>query len=104
MKPRTAVCLLGLLLSWWGTFPAHADPLVTTGSTWKYFKGRTEASTPDTTAWRNLSFDDTIWESGPATFYYGENFTGTLFSDMQNNYSTVFLRQKFIVKIGRAHV
>jgi hypothetical protein len=72
--------------------------LVSSNSTWKYHKGRTDASSPDTAAWRNLNFDDLAWPSGPAPFYYGENLAGgTLLGDMQNNYTCVYLRQKFNV-------
>lgn len=89
-----AAALLGTSLG----APAQTVSLVTTGSTWKYFKGRSEASTPDPTAWRLPAFDDSAWASGPATFYYGESFSGTLLGDMQNSYTTLYLRQPFVVK------
>ena len=70
--------------------------LIPDHSTWKYFKGLSEASSP-TTAWRALSFDDTAWLSGPATIGYGESFIATPLDDMRNNYTTVFLRKTFVV-------
>ncbi|MBI3416366.1 MAG: lamin tail domain-containing protein [Verrucomicrobia bacterium] len=93
---------LGEKIYWLALMPAmlssaSAATLVSSNSTWKFFKGTTEASAPDSTAWRKTAFDDTAWPSGPATFYYGENFTGTLVADMQNKYSTLFLRQAFVV-------
>jgi hypothetical protein len=69
-------------------FPDH--------STWKYFKGFSEASSP-TTAWRALSFDDAAWPSGPAAIGYGESFIVTPLDDMRYAYTTVFLRKTFVV-------
>ncbi len=65
---------------------------------WRYFPGRTEASTPDHAAWRQPAFDDTSWASGPAPFFFGEPFTGTELTDMAGHYSSVFLRQTFNVE------
>lgn len=88
--PPTA--LAGLLL-----LPtASAQVLVPTGSTWRYFKGTQEASSP-TNAWRQPGFNDAAWPSGPAPLRYGDGSGGTLLSDMQNGYSSVFLRQAFVV-------
>lgn len=65
---------------------------------WSYFKGTNEASLPDTKAWRNLTFNDVVWSRGLAPFYYGETITfGTVLTDMQNNYSSVFLRRQFVL-------
>ena len=65
------------------------------GSTWRYFKGTQEASNP-VGAWRTIGFDDAAWDSGDAPFGYGEaRPVGTNLSDMQNSYSTYFLRQTF---------
>ena len=70
--------------------------LISSNSTWKYFKGTSEASSP-TTAWRTLGFNDASWLSGPGTIGYGETFINTTLSDMRSNYTTVFLRKKFVV-------
>jgi hypothetical protein len=67
------------------------------GSEWRYVKGTQPASRPDFTSWRGPSFDDTGWAVGRAAFYYGDPFTGTELTDMQNSYSTVFLRRQFTV-------
>lgn len=80
---------------------ARADrsvTLVPTGATWRYFKGHQEASSPDPAAWRFGSFDDAGWLSGPATFWYGDVFTGTPITDMQNSYTTLFFRTQFSLK------
>jgi hypothetical protein len=73
-----------------------AVTLVASNSTWRYFKGTIEASNP-TTAWRNLNFNDTSWLTGAGAIGYGENFIATPLNDMQNNYTTVFLRKTFVV-------
>jgi hypothetical protein len=76
----------------------YAEVVVPPSSSWKYFKGRTEASSPDTAAWRLATFSDVAWLSGNAPFYYGEAIAGgTLLNDMQGNYSSVFLRRTFTI-------
>jgi hypothetical protein len=61
-------------------------------SVWKYFKG-TSAPSTDNTSWKNAGFDDSSWPSGNAPFRYGDGTGGTDLSDMQNSYSSVFLRK-----------
>jgi hypothetical protein len=63
----------------------RAEELFPTGSTWRYFKGTGEPSTPDATAWRTPGFSDSGWLQGPAAFYYGDPFTGTELTDMRNS-------------------
>ena len=70
--------------------------LIPDHSTWKYFKGVSEASSP-ATAWRALGFNDAAWLSGPGAIGYGESFISTLLGDMQGNYTTVFFRKTFVV-------
>jgi hypothetical protein len=68
------------------------------GSTWSFFAGRTEASIPDKTSWRNPDFVDGSWAQRPAVFFYGESgYTGTHLSDMQGSYTSFFLRKTFVV-------
>ena len=98
--------LRGILL--WFAFlsvlPCVADGLVSPDSTWRFIKGYSEASTPDTTAWRQLGFNDSAWATSQAAFYY-ENapgsptaYTGnTVLTDMFGNYTCIFLRQAFVV-------
>lgn len=78
--------------------PVQSATLFSTNSTWSYFKGRSEASTPDPAAWRFLSFDDSSWTNSPAPFWYGDVYpTGTQISDMQNQYTCLFLRRFFVL-------
>lgn len=95
---RTSCFLLGLL---WvlSAAPSPAALLFNTNATWNLFKGRTEASTPDTTAWRRLDFDDSSWiQNAPSPFWYGDVFPGgTQLSDMMNQYTTIYLRRTVVV-------
>ncbi|MBN2505695.1 MAG: lamin tail domain-containing protein [Verrucomicrobia bacterium] len=80
-----------------GGTPPQSHVLIASGSTWRYFKGRTEASTP-TTAWRQAGFDDGAWLSGQGPVGYGQSgFVNTELSDMDNNYISVFFRKTFVV-------
>lgn len=66
--------------------------LLPNGSTWKYAKGTAEASNP-VSAWRQEAFSDVTWLNGVTPFYYGEAISkGTILSDMQGGYATLFLR------------
>jgi hypothetical protein len=102
---RPPFFLSGLLACVLLGFAPEARPegvtYVERGSTWKYFRGLSEASSPDTAAWRQLSFDDDAWANGPAPFGYSDGPFGTdlslLTPPMRNNYSTLFLRQRFEV-------
>lgn len=76
--------------------PAAGSALITAGSSWSYFRGTTEASSP-TDAWRAVDFDDSSWLSGPGAIGYGESFITTPVDDMQNNCTTLFLRNTFTV-------
>lgn len=76
-------------------FQGHAVDIFTSGAVWKYFKGTSEASQPDRTAWRMIDYDDSSWASGFTPFYYGESLKGTELSDMRNNYTCVFFRKSF---------
>lgn len=66
---------------------------------WRWRKGTQEASLPDTTAWRQVGFNDASWTSSPAPFWYGDvqPAPGTQIDDMQFNYGTLFLRKTFTV-------
>ncbi|HKQ36474.1 MAG TPA: lamin tail domain-containing protein, partial [Verrucomicrobiae bacterium] len=63
-------------------------------STWKYFKGTTNPSSP-ATAWRNAGFNDASWANGGAPIGYGETFIVTSLADMNGGYTSFFLRKTF---------
>ena len=100
-RMRVLLLALALLLS---AAPCQAVLIFSTNATWKYFKGRTEASSPDTTAWRSRAFDDSTWSNGVAAFYYDTDtnpstryYGNTVLSDMQNTYSSIYLRRTFVL-------
>jgi hypothetical protein len=62
-------------------------------SEYSYLKGKDAASLPGT--WMNPSFDYSGWTKGKAPFRYGNGTGGTELADMQNSYTTVFLRSTF---------
>jgi uncharacterized repeat protein (TIGR02543 family) len=63
------------------------------GATWRYFKGTTE---PPAT-WKDITFNDASWLSGPSGFGYGDNDDGTVLNDMTWGYSSVYIRKTFNV-------
>ncbi len=80
------------------------ETVITNGSTWRWRPGTNEVSTP-TKGWRANGFNDSSWLTGPAPFSYGANAsgrddgvtTGTVVSNMINNFSCIFLRHTFVI-------
>jgi hypothetical protein len=70
--------------------------LVRAGAVWQFFRGKQPASTPGD-AWRQVDFDDTRWETGPAGFGYSDNDDATVLNDMLGRYATVYIRKEFSV-------
>ena len=71
--------------------------LINETSSWKYVRGTNEASAP-TTAWRALNFDDSLWAVGNTPIGYDPAVTmNTPLPDMNANYTSFFLRKKFVV-------
>src|SRR5688500_17805323 len=73
---------------------AHAAPgtLVPAGSSWKYFIGVSEASTPDNNAWRAIGFNDSSWSTGTTPIGYGEAVATTIReSDSAPNWLSVYM-------------
>ncbi len=62
-------------------------------SEYSYLKGKDAASLPGT--WMNPGFDYTGWTKGKAPFRYGNGAGGTELLDMQNSYTTIYLRSTF---------
>ena len=76
---------------------ANGIDLVKEGVVFKYHKGTQEASSPRT-AWTKIDFSDTRWLSGQIPFYNNEIVDGgTELTDMNDRYTTVYLRRKFHV-------
>ncbi len=71
-------------------------------SNWNYFPGLSEASSPDSSTWRQIDFDDGAWETFPSPIGFGDRLDygmdlSSLEPPMRRNYSTFFVRQKFTV-------
>lgn len=76
---------------------ATTSRLIEAGSEWRFFRGRTEASTP-TTAWREADFADGGWETGRLPLGYDPALPlATELGDMRGAYTSVFLRREFTV-------
>jgi hypothetical protein len=62
-------------------------------SDYRYLKG--SDATTLASNWMEPGFDDSSWETGMAPFWYGDGAGGTVLEDMQNSYSTLYLRSTF---------
>ena len=77
---------------------APATELVSRGAGWQFHDGMAEASSPDLTAWRAVTFDDGAWTNLPSPFWYGDVLAGgTQLTNMQSRYSCFFLRRTFVL-------
>ena len=70
------------------------DVMINYGEDWSYFKGTEAPSIPDT-AWREVGFDDGAWDVGPLGIGYGDGDDATILDDMEDNYTTVYIRHVF---------
>jgi hypothetical protein len=71
--------------------------LISAGSVWKYLDDGSDQGT----AWRQPSFDDSKWASGPAPLGYGSGKPATVVgfgSDPNNRHITTYFRRSFEVK------
>ena len=69
--------------------------LVPSGSTWQYRKGTSEPPAAWKTEGFDVASDPVAWQPGVAPIGYGDPFDVTILSDMQNNYSTAYVRNTF---------
>ena len=79
-------------------WPRPADPSVDLpieiGATWRYFKGI--ASAPPA-AWTSAGFDDSTWLTGASGIGYGDGDDATVLADMQNAYTSIYIRKDFTI-------
>jgi hypothetical protein len=66
------------------------------GSGFRYLKGKDAANLSPN--WIYGSFDDSGWSAGDAPIRYGDGEGGTVLDDMQNSYSTVYMRSSFLAQ------
>lgn len=62
-------------------------------SSWKYFKGKDAVSLSP--LWVNPEFNDAGWLTGKSPLRYGNGVLGVELTDMQNSYTTVYMRSTF---------
>lgn len=76
--------------------------LLAAGSVWKY----KDDGSNQGTSWRSLSFNDNLWNSGPAPLGYGDDNEKTAVSfgpNSSSKYVTTWFRHKFLVE-GRNNI
>ena len=74
-------------------FTVEETPLISSGETWRYFKGTSQP--PNN--WNELAFNDGTWLSGATGIGYGDGDDTTVLGDMQGAYTTVYCRKTFNV-------
>ena len=62
-------------------------------SAFNYLKGKDASALPAN--WMTSNYNSSGWSLGNAPFWYGDGTAGTQLADMQNTYSTVYLRSTF---------
>ncbi len=86
----------------WSFTLDYRTTLIASNSVWDYFEGEGEPSTP-VSLWRQREYElEDEWHRGPAPFFFGDPYTnasiaGTYLSEMLSNYTTIYLRQEFVV-------
>jgi hypothetical protein len=85
----------GILTVRVGAPPQPPIPLVNPDDLWRYRKG----TSPPPIGWHTApeAMLDSSWLNGPGGFGYGDNDDATIVADMQNNYTTVYIRKSFDV-------
>ncbi|MBN1442577.1 MAG: lamin tail domain-containing protein, partial [Planctomycetes bacterium] len=76
---------------------AAREVLIDRGDRWRFFRGRSEPSSPSG-LWRQPEFDDSGWETGPAPIGYGCGGEEVILDDMRGSYVSLFLRREFHVE------
>lgn len=71
--------------------PVAGTPVISPGDPCRFFRG----SSPVPDNWTARSLDDSGWEIGPTGIGYGDGDDATELLDMEDNYTTVFIRQEF---------
>lgn len=70
-------------------YPSYWETVITSGDVWSYLVPTSEPS-PN---WKNISFNDASWSTGPSGFGYGDGDDNTVLEGVQS----VFIRKKFTV-------
>jgi len=85
------------MILWAGLFVARPATIFDRGSTWNYFIGTEEASSP-ISLWRQIPFNDGGWASGPAPIGYGEGeIVTTVPGSGSGGWVSIFFRKSFVI-------
>ncbi len=81
-----------------GTCGVPVLPIVA-GDTWAYLKGTAEPGAAGGPNWAKPGFSGDAWLRGPGSFGYGSDCApyGTVLSDMQNGYASLYVRRGFFI-------
>ncbi|MBN2521472.1 MAG: CotH kinase family protein [Bacteroidales bacterium] len=93
MNIRFYIGTLIFIVISYNTYSQNFD-IIPSESEWKYHKGTTNPSNTNVN-WHHIIYDDSDWSTGFTPIWYGDGINGTELTDMQNNYSTVYLRKIF---------
>ncbi|MFH0759685.1 MAG: CotH kinase family protein [Bacteroidota bacterium] len=93
-RPRRNITII--LISLLSITSISAQIAFGTQGNYKYLKGSGASTLP--ADWIESGFDDSGWSSASAPFRYGDGTGGTELTDMNGNYSTLFLRSTFTVE------
>ena len=74
----------------------YSQQRINIGDEWKHYKGISNPDKNDT-SWFSTIFDDSDWDIGVTPFWYGDGTGGTELTDMQNAYTTLYIRKEFDV-------
>jgi 3',5'-cyclic AMP phosphodiesterase CpdA len=94
-SPARGIAIALTLLA--GAAVADDLALVPASANWRWWPGRSEASTP-VEGWRSLSFNDAAWAAGTAGFALDTSADETTVLPAPTDFNAVFFRQRFIVE------
>ncbi len=81
--------------------PEAASPLLPRHAEWDYLAGGAE---PETTAWTDVGLDpageEEPWKRGESGFGFDDDDDRTVISDMENRYTTIYIRREFTIPEG----
>ena len=78
------------------TIAIATEQVIARGETWRFLRGRA-APAGSALDWTRLEYDDGAWETGAAGFGYGDGDDATVLIDMEDRYSSVYIRKRFEV-------
>lgn len=74
---------------------AGQEVLFDFGAEWRLFKGTVEPAELNPPSWRTAAFDDSTWTPAVTGIGYGDGDDVTVLDDMEDGYTTIYLRRRF---------